>query len=83
MQTIFQWQVNQLFSKVFVYLLILSPSRDHRVPTSELQVLFIDCETETLEQIQSYALTLTFLTHLRFLIKTVDFEIANYYFSYQ
>ena len=81
MQTIFQWQVNQLFSKVFVYDFVLS--RDHRVPTSELQVLFIDCETETLEKIQSYALSLTFLTHLRFLIKTVDFEIANFYFSYQ
>ena len=80
MQKIFQWQVNQLFSKVFVYDFVLS--RDHRVPTSELQVLFIDCETETLKKIQSYALTLTFLTHLRFLIKTVDFEIANFYFSY-
>ena len=55
------------------------------MPTSELQVSCIDRETETLAQIQSYTLTLKplFLTHLRFLIKTVDFEIANYYFSYQ
>ena len=83
MQTIFHWPVNQLFSKSLSTYSYWVLSRNHRVPTSELQVLFIDCETETLEQIQSYALTLTFLTHLRFLIKTVDFEIANFYFSYQ